>query len=112
MSELEERLNAVLSDPAELSRLTQMASRLMGGAGEKTPPEKEAAPSAGDGLASLAAGALQSLKGRGGKPPLLEGVAPYISAERQQRLERALRLASAARWALPALREMGGLDGL
>ena len=110
MNELEEKLNAVLSDPAELSRLSQMASQLMGSMGGDARSENAAAPEAPDGLAAMAAKALQGMKGVAGKPPLLEGVAPYISSDRRKRLERALRLASAAHWALPALREMGGTD--
>ena len=110
MSELEDRLNAVLSDPAELSRLTQMASQLMGGLdvgaeGSSEPGESHEA------LPSILMRSLQSLRGRG-KKPLVEGVAPYISQERRSRLEKALRLAEIAHTALPALQEMGGWDGL
>ena len=62
MSELEERLNAVLSNPEEMSRLADMAQKLMG----NLAPES-AAPSAppSGGLAGLAAG----LGGGGGRPP-------------------------------------------
>ena len=42
MSELEERLNAVLSDPEEMSRIAAMAQKLMG----ELPSESAAAPSA------------------------------------------------------------------
>ena len=43
MNELEERLNAVLSDPGELERLTKMAGRLLGG-GSAEAPEAETPP--------------------------------------------------------------------
>lgn len=42
MSELEERLNAVLSNPEEMSRIAAMAQKLMG----ELPSESAAAPSA------------------------------------------------------------------
>ena len=42
MSELEDRLNAVLSNPEEMSRIAAMAQKLMG----ELPSESAAAPSA------------------------------------------------------------------
>ena len=42
MSELEERLNAVLSNPGEMSRIAAMAQKLMG----NLPPEGAAPPDA------------------------------------------------------------------
>ena len=48
MSELEERLNAVLSNPEEMSRLADMAQKLMGGfSGSDAPGAPVAAPSGG-----------------------------------------------------------------
>ena len=103
MSELEERLSAMLSDPGEMDRLARMARRLMGGA----PAEESSSPA---GLPTAAA-LLRSLSG-GGKPPILDAVGPYLDEDRRERLARALRLASAARAALPLLRETGALHGL
>lgn len=102
MSELEERIGAVLSDPEQLSRLTQMASKLMGGAG----PKEEAPPPA-PGLGSL----LKTV-GSAGRKPLLDALSPYLDEDRRRRLARALRLAATARLAESAFREMGGSDGL
>ena len=113
MSELEERLNAVLSDPGEMERLTKMAQRLLGGAGEDGgQPEAAAAPAAEpSGLGAALGQALGKLRA-GGRPPLLQAVGPYLDEGRRRRLERALRLASTARMAGTALEKMGGLDGL
>ena len=94
MSELEERLGAVLSDPAQLRRLSEMASRLMGGGSE---PPKEAAPAAPD-------------RDRGKR--LLEALGPYLDEGRRDRLQRSLRLASTARIAAAALGKTGGSRGL
>ncbi len=107
MSELEDRLHAVLSDPGELDRLAKMARQLMGGGPASSPPPEDSAP-------GLPAGALKLLREltAGKKPPLLDAVGPYLDDERRERLARALRLAAAARRALPALRELGGVHGL
>ncbi|MBQ7736882.1 MAG: hypothetical protein IJT62_03485 [Oscillospiraceae bacterium] len=112
MNELEEKLSAVLSDPEELGRLTRMASALLGGAGDAgNEPPPQAEPERGGGLPPALGKMLRDLRGRG-KPPLLEGVGPYLDPERRARLERALRLASTARLAGSAWEKMGGWDGL
>ena len=129
MSELEDRLNAVLSNPEEMSRLADMASKLMG----QLAPEGGAAapPGGGDGsggLSSLAGlSGLAGLGGAGlgnilsrvlggqngnGKKALADALSPYLSHERAQRLARALRIASAARIAMAAFSEWGRNDGL
>ena len=95
MSELEDRLGAVLSDPAQLRRLSEMASRIMGGGGGE--PSKEAAPAAPD-------------RNRGKR--LLEALGPYLDEERRGRLQRALHLASTARIAAAALGKTGIGHGL
>jgi hypothetical protein len=107
MSELEERLNAVLSNPGELDRLAKMARQLMQGDAPEPQPSRETGP----GLPAGAAKLLRELAG-GKKPPLLDAIGPYLAEGRRERLGRALRLASAARTALPALRELGGFRGL
>ena len=107
MSELEERLNAVLSNPGELDRLAKMARQLMQGDAPEPAPRGESDPGPAAGAAKL----LRELAG-GKKPPLLDAVGPYLAPERRERLGRALRLASAAKTALPALRELGGFLGL
>ena len=135
MSELEDRLNAVLSDPQQLQRLTQMASQLMGGlapggdasgdagnAGNTANNESPGnnAPAVTEGLADLlGGGALPAMLSRvmqnmqpGKKSPLPEALAPYLNDERRAKLERSLRIASAARMATSAFRGMGGAHGL
>ena len=64
MSEIEDRLNAVLSNPEEMSRIAAMAQKLMGG----LPSESAAAPAApeppGGGLLGGLAGSLPGLLSR------------------------------------------------
>ena len=84
-----------------------------------------AAPSAppSGGLAGLAAGLggggglggiLSQVLGQtaGGKKPLADALAPYLSADRARRLSRALRIGAAARIALAAFSEWGRGDGV
>ena len=112
MSQLEDRIGAVLSDPGELSRLSEMARQLMGnlsgeGGAAPKPERTPEAPFPAEALGRL----LGSLRGQ--KPvPLAEAVGPYLDQGRRERLSRALRLAAAAKMAAPALRELGGGHGL
>ena len=94
MSELEERLGAVLSGPSQLRRLSEMASRLMGGGGAE--PAGEPAP------------AHDRDRGR----RLLEALGPYLDEERRSRLQRSLRLASTAKIAASALGKTGNSHGV
>ena len=119
MSELEDRLSAVLSDPQQLQRLTQMASQLMGGlspGGEAPASSETAAPppanASGDGaLPNLLSQVMQNMK-PGKKSPLLDAMAPYLSEARRAKLERSLHIASGFRLAGGVFRGMGGGNGL
>ena len=115
MNELEERLNAVLSDPEQLRQLTQMASQLMGGlapGGNAADVGDHAPDPSGDGaLPAMLARVMQNMK-PGKQSPLLDAMAPYLNEERRAKLERSLRIASAARLAGPVFRGIGGGHGL
>lgn len=109
MSELEEKLNAVLNDPAELERVSRLAAELMGDGGA---PETEAA---GGGLGEKLGGLLGSLGGKGGgggKAALVAALAPYLHDGRREKLAKAARLAQAAHLAGAMLREEGKGGGL
>ena len=98
MSEFEDKLHAILSDPAEMERITRLAGQLMGG-GEEAP----------DGATRQGSGKLlRGAEGGGSKAALLNALAPYLQPERRARLQRALRLAGVLRIAGAALREEGG----
>ncbi len=110
MSELEEKLNAVLNDPAELERVSRLAAELMGSGGE---PESEGA---GGGLGEKLGGLLGSLgggkSGGGGKAALVAALAPYLHDGRREKLAKAARLAQAAHLAGAMLREEGKGGGV
>lgn len=103
MSELEDRLNAVLGDPAQMEKIAQMASKLMG----SIAPEEKSAPGMDPKLMGLVGRVAASLNG-GGKSKLMAGLGPYLAAPRRARLEKALRLGAAASLAVEFMGEMGG----
>ena len=101
MGELEDRLEAVLNDPRQMERIARMASTLMGGMGM----------GAGKGDGPGTGGGGEGGRENENKRHLLSALSPCLSAGRQQRLERALRVAAAARLARAAMSEWGGGSG-
>ena len=128
MSELEDKINGILGDPAQMEKIAGLAKSLMGGSdGGSEIAEKT--KSAGGGLDSL----LQSLggsdsaidpamlarlsralsSGAGEKKQeraLLEAMKPYLSEKRRSTMDKAIKLARLASIARIAMGEMGG-DG-
>ena len=106
MNEFEEKLNAILSDPGEMEKISRLAAQLMGGAGPDSAPAPQ--DSSGDGallgrLAGLMGGA-----GAKDKTALLQALSPYLRPERQAKLKKALNIARMARLARLTLEEYGG----
>lgn len=106
MSELEERLNSILSDPGQMEKLAGLARTLMGGEGPAPAPP----PSAPDGTLLNKLGALM---GAGAQTPsreqaLLAAMRPWLSEKRRARMDRAVQLARMARIARLAMGELGG----
>ena len=102
MSEFEDRLNRILSDPEEMEKISRLAAQLMGGAEESGATQPNPMPDLSR---------LLGLPGQtGSKAALLNALAPYLQPERRKKLEKALRLAQAARIAGIALDSFGG-DG-
>ena len=111
MAEFDEKLNSILSNPDAMSQIMQLAQSL-GGGGETAsppppgPPPPQPPPAGGDLLSSLAGGVDPKLFSRllpliqelGGQRDsnarnLLYALRPYLKAERQDKVERALQLA-------------------
>ena len=111
MAEFDEKLNNILSNPEAMSQIMQLAQSLGGPAA--SPPAQQPAqapppPSGGGGdlLSSLAGGLdaglltrllplIQELGGQreSNARNLLYALRPYLKAERQDKIERALQLA-------------------
>lgn len=102
MSEFEDRLNHILSSPEEMEKISRLAAQLMGGTEDSGGTQSNPTPDLSR---------LLGLSGRSGsKAALLSALAPYLQPERRKKLEKALRLAQAARIAGIALDSFGG-DG-
>ena len=84
MSELEEKLNALLSDPNSMAQVMQMAQQLSGAMGEQKDPKLlgKLLPLAGE-LGTENSAAMQ----------LLNALRPFLKEEKQGKIERAARLA-------------------
>lgn len=111
MSELEEKLNALLSDPNSMAQVMQMAQQLSGAMGEQKaaappppPPPPPPVPSAPDlgaalgGLDPKLLGKLLPLAGELGTEnsaamQLLNALRPFLKEEKQGKIQRAARLA-------------------
>ncbi len=105
MSEFDDKLHAILSDPGEMERIARLASELMGGgAADAPPPKEEPAP---DNALLQRLSALLGGAGGGDKAALLSALSPYLRPERRARLQKALSLAGVLRMAGAALREEG-----
>lgn len=112
MSELEERLGAIMSNPQLMQQIMSMAQSL--GASPEPPkePPRQETPSLPDFDPAM----LQKISGLVGQSgidreqqALLSALGPYISRDRVTRLEKAMRAAKMAR-AATALFGHGGLS--
>ena len=120
--DLGQMLQSVLSDPEQMARITQMAQGLMGQgqataetapAGPPAPPAPSAA--GGTGFSQPDAGVLSALvrsfapnAGKSRSTALLMAMRPYMKPEKQEKLDRAMRIAQMAHIAGAVVRQYGG----
>ena len=123
MSELEEKLNALLSDPNSMAQVMQMAQQLSGAMGEQKaaspppPPPVPPVPDLGAALGGLdpkLLGKLLPLAGELGTEnsaamQLLNALRPFLKDGKQDKVERAARLARLITIGKRFLTEGGGL---
>lgn len=121
MSEFEDKINAILGNPAEMEKITKLAAQIMGvsenGAASSSPEATQEPPPEAPGL-DLGGidpelfgkiGRLLSQTGGGSdKTALLRAMGPYLSQDRRERMEKAMRFAKIAKLAGAAIREYGG----
>ena len=119
MSELEDRINSVLSDPGQMEKITKLAQSLMGGQGAAMPGMlgelMKGAPDGGDstggGMPDMEMlGRIGKLLNSGGagnqkEQALLEAMKPYLSEKRRSKMDRAIKIARLARLARFAMGE-------
>ncbi|MCD8001815.1 MAG: hypothetical protein LUE95_04435 [Oscillospiraceae bacterium] len=112
MDELEARLDSLLSDPSEMEKLKNLASSLFGQDGAADAAPAAAAAPSGESDTTPDTGILrrlQSMMGAAeqdqGKAALVRALSPYLRPERAVKLQKALKMAQAARVARLALGE-------
>lgn len=107
MDDLNAKLNAILGDPAAMKEIAALASSL--GADAPGVHKNPAPPPPSDGMGLGTVGALMpllgSLKAEDETTRLLDAIRPFLSAERQQKLDKAKKLIRIMRL-LPMLREL------
>ena len=110
MSEMEERLNALLSNPQLMQQIASMA-QVMGSSSpepsQSPPPETGLDPK----LIQSMAGALGNTGVDSNQKALLHALSPYVSPYRVQKLERAMQAAKLA-GAASGFLNAGGLQML
>ena len=99
MSDIQEQMNAILGNPEMMGKIMEMANNL-------NPPEKkdpQPSPSMPIDLPNIDIGMIQKLSGLAGKSSidgnqrnLLKALIPYLSREKVQKLEKAMRAAKMA----------------
>ena len=124
--ELGAKLEAILSDPQQMEKITQMAMGLMSSTATASDSAGDA-PSA-DTPPALSAGVLDSLgdtrllsalgkafsggTDKNRSTALLVAMRPYMRPEKQEKLDRAMKIARMVHIAGAVMKEYGGTNGL
>lgn len=102
MSEMEEKLNAVLNNPQMMQQIMAMAQSM----GAQPTQKNDSPPPKNDTFPEIDMGMLQKLSGFASQSSidkdqktLLKALGPYLSRERIGKLEKAMRAAKLARLA-------------
>ena len=125
MSELDEKLNALLSDPGKMAQVMQLAQHLSGSLGGGTaniaPPPSAPPPqptqSSSDGIDMAAILRYLPLIQELNHPnqqsaQLLNALRPFLKPEKQDKIPRAIQLARLIHIGKKLLTEMGGLGNV
>ena len=115
MSDWEDKINAVLSDPGQMESISRLAAQLMGSGGDAAPAETEPnTPPALDSAMFSRIGQLFAAHGGGDsdKTALLKAMSAYVSPARREKMEKAMQFARMAKIAGAALKEYGGGGGV
>ena len=114
MAELEDKLGAVLNNPQLMQQIMSMAGSLS--QNTPAPPRQESQPMAQPELDPALLTQLATLGSTSAvdndQRALLNALCPYISRDRINRLERAMRAAKIASFASGFLNKSGLLQGL
>ena len=109
-SDIGSLIQSVLSDPEQMAKLTDMAQGLLGGAAPEPEQKKAEMP---DSDAKLLAALGKSLGGSSSRSTaLLMAMRPYMKPEKQEKLDRAMKLSQMVRIAQTVMGQIGGSHGL
>lgn len=111
MSEMEEKLGAILGNPQMMQQIMSLAQSMGQSASPAAPPPPEAPslPTLDPKVLSSLSGLLTQSRVDGNQQNLLKALGPYISPQRIGKLEKAMQAAKLARAASSFL-SAGGLQ--
>lgn len=115
MSEMEDKINDLLNNPASMEKISQLAAKFMGGG--DGPEEAPSAPLSGSGFDPEMLAKIGKLMSRAGdtggdKAALLKAMSPYLDERRRDKLGKAVKFAQMAKIAGIAFGEYGGNKGV
>jgi hypothetical protein len=99
MSELEEKLNSVLSNPQLMQQIMSMAQNMNNSAPSEPPGAQEPLPELDINLIRQLSGMAQKGTIDRNQQSLLKALGPYLSPGRISKLEKAMRAAKMAQFA-------------
>lgn len=107
--DLEKTLNAVLSDPEQMGKLTRIAKQFMGQDAAE-PAQENQAPEPDGKLLGMLKHAMGGTSGN--SSALLKAMRPYLRPEKQEKMDKAMNLARIVHIAGAVMKEYGDEDGL
>ncbi|SHH92345.1 hypothetical protein SAMN02745823_01452 [Sporobacter termitidis DSM 10068] len=124
MSELEDKLNKILSSPADMEKIMGIARSLSGSLGAQQPQGEAAAAAAPAPDFNAIASGLKDIdpkifklvtrlvseysSAQNDKSELLKVIKPYLKEDRREKIDRAAEIAKLAKLARVAFREFSG----
>lgn len=111
MSQMEEKLGAILGNPQMMQQIMSMAQAMEQTAPPQAPPPTSPTPAPDPAMIQTIANLAGQAGIDGNQQNLLQALSPYISKQRAVKLEKAMRAAKMARMASGFLNS-GGLQML
>lgn len=122
MSDIEDMINSVLSDPEQMEKISGLARSLMGSSAAQessagaVPDISALSGITGSGLDPAMLGRIAQLMNSDSaasrnEQALLEAMRPYLSEKRRGKMDKAMRIAKLTRLARLAFGDTGGGEG-
>lgn len=111
MSEMEDKLSAIMNNPQMMQQIMSMAQAMGGSQPKQEPPKTEAFGDLDLGMIQKLSGIARQSNIDSREQGLLKALSAYLPGERIRRLERAMRAAKMAQVATTFLGQQGLLTG-